>query len=283
MEAKDQHWLKRCQPLALVAGTALLAAPNEFAKSVLETRLLKAITDALDHELGGPIRIAITVDSSTDSAAPQPAPRPRPDRPQQPLAYPEPPRHGYDEGPRMRRAYPDYPAAPPRPEQGGWPQPGGGAYGHGVPAEPDSWQRPVHAYGEPDPYPQRTDWQAQPPAAEHLPAAPGRHGEAPGRGQHHREDRDERPGRPGAPASGRRRPSPASRPPGSTPSTSSTPSSSGRATGSRTPPRSRSPRRRPRRTTRCSSTASRAWARRTCCTPSGTMPAASTPAPGCGT
>ncbi|MCZ2524672.1 chromosomal replication initiator protein DnaA [Streptomyces sp. HB2AG] len=201
VEAKDQHWLKRCQPLALVAGTALLAAPNEFAKSVLETRLLKAITDALDHELGGPIRIAITVDSSTDSAAPQPAPRPRPDRPQ-PLAYPEPPRHGYDEGPRMRRAYPDYPAAPPRPEQGGWPQPGGGAYGHGVPAEPDSWQRPVHAYGEPDPYPQRTDWQAQPPAAEHLPAAPGRHGEAPGRGQHHREDRDERPGRPGAPAGG---------------------------------------------------------------------------------
>ena len=55
------------------------------------------------------------------------------------------------------------------------------------------------------------------------------------------------------------------------------------ATGSRTPPRSRSPRRRPRRTTRCSSTATPAWARPTCCTRSATTRAACSPARGCGT
>ncbi len=73
-------------------------------------------------------------------------------------------------------------------------------------------------------------------------------------------------------------PAPAGRasPPGSTRSTSSRPSSSARATGSPTPPRSRWPRRRPRRTTRCSSTATRAWARPTCCTRSGTTPGACT-------
>lgn len=36
---KDEHWIRRCQPLALVADTALLAVPNEFAKGVLEGRL----------------------------------------------------------------------------------------------------------------------------------------------------------------------------------------------------------------------------------------------------
>ena len=66
--------------------------------------------------------------------------------------------------------------------------------------------------------------------------------------------------------------------PASTRSTPSTPSSSARATGSPTPPRSRSPRRRPRPTTRCSSTATPGWARRTCCTRSGTTPSGCCPA-----
>ena len=57
VEAKDQRWLKRCQALALVADTALLAAPNEYAKGVLEGRLLPLITEALSREFGRPIRI----------------------------------------------------------------------------------------------------------------------------------------------------------------------------------------------------------------------------------
>ncbi len=39
MEAKDQQLDQACQALALVADTALLAVPNEYAKGVLEGRL----------------------------------------------------------------------------------------------------------------------------------------------------------------------------------------------------------------------------------------------------
>ncbi|TDC46930.1 chromosomal replication initiator protein DnaA [Actinomadura sp. KC345] len=54
-------WLPMVRPLALVEGTALLAAPNEFAKDALETRLRNLITQALSHELGREIRVAVTV------------------------------------------------------------------------------------------------------------------------------------------------------------------------------------------------------------------------------
>ncbi|MDT0463158.1 chromosomal replication initiator protein DnaA [Streptomyces gibsoniae] len=73
VEAKDEHWIRRCQPLALVADTALLAVPNEFAKGVLEGRLAPIVSDTLSRECGRPIRIAITVD---DSAGEPPAPAP---------------------------------------------------------------------------------------------------------------------------------------------------------------------------------------------------------------
>ncbi|WP_127354736.1 chromosomal replication initiator protein DnaA [Actinacidiphila soli] len=161
LKPKDADWLKRTQPLALVAGTAVLSAPNEFAKSVLEGRLLPLITEVLSHEFGHPVGIAIAVASGAEAeAAPQ---EPAPEFPAQSQgpAYgdeygaPEPPqpyggqhRREYDEaydrptdeGPRMRRAYPD--AGP-----GGWPprEPG-----------PDAWQqqRPggPGGYGERDPY-----------------------------------------------------------------------------------------------------------------------------------
>ncbi len=68
---KDERWIKRCQPLALVADTALLAVPNEFAKGVLEGRLAPIVSETLSRECGRPIRIAITVDSSVGE---QPAP-----------------------------------------------------------------------------------------------------------------------------------------------------------------------------------------------------------------
>ena len=45
VEVKDERWIKRCQPLALVADTALLAVPNEFAKGVLEGRLAPIVSE----------------------------------------------------------------------------------------------------------------------------------------------------------------------------------------------------------------------------------------------
>ncbi|MDX2677169.1 chromosomal replication initiator protein DnaA [Streptomyces soliscabiei] len=85
VEVKDEHWIRRCQPLALVADTALLAVPNEFAKGVLEGRLAPIVSETLSRECGRPIRIAITVD---DSAGEPPAP-PAPPVQQQPR-YEEP-------------------------------------------------------------------------------------------------------------------------------------------------------------------------------------------------
>lgn len=81
VEVKDEHWIKRCQPLALVADTALLAVPNEFAKGVLEGRLAPIVSETLSRECGRPIRIAITVDDSAGDPPPPPVP-PRYDEPE---------------------------------------------------------------------------------------------------------------------------------------------------------------------------------------------------------
>ncbi|MFE9645344.1 chromosomal replication initiator protein DnaA [Streptomyces sp. NPDC006365] len=78
VEVKDEHWIKRCQPLALVADTALLAVPNEFAKGVLEGRLAPIVSDTLSRECGRPIRIAITVDDSAGEPPPTPPAQRRP-------------------------------------------------------------------------------------------------------------------------------------------------------------------------------------------------------------
>ncbi|CAM5394429.1 chromosomal replication initiator protein [Streptomyces sp. DSM 41037] len=91
VEAKDEQWVRRCQPLALVADTALLAVPNEFAKGVLEGRLAPVVSETLSRECGRPVRIAITVDPAMgDPAPPQRYPEPPP-RPAQDRGYGYPP------------------------------------------------------------------------------------------------------------------------------------------------------------------------------------------------
>ncbi|MEW2707499.1 chromosomal replication initiator protein DnaA [Streptomyces koyangensis] len=91
VEAKDEQWVRRCQPLALVADTALLAVPNEFAKGVLEGRLAPVVSETLSRECGRPIRIAITVDPTMgDPAPPQRYPEP-PSRPAPERGYGYPP------------------------------------------------------------------------------------------------------------------------------------------------------------------------------------------------
>jgi chromosomal replication initiator protein len=63
-----QHraWVSLTRPLAIIEDTALLAAPNDFAKEVLDSRLRPLITAALSRQLGRDIRVAVTVE-------PQPA------------------------------------------------------------------------------------------------------------------------------------------------------------------------------------------------------------------
>ncbi|MER7188662.1 chromosomal replication initiator protein DnaA [Streptomyces flaveolus] len=164
VESKDEHWIRRCQPLALVADTALLAVPNEFAKGVLEGRLAPVVSETLSRECGRPIRIAITVD---DTAGDPPAPPAPPARPQPRYEEPELPspgqggsgagqsgqgthnrddyegygRHRADQLPTARPAYPqEYQ----RPEPGSWPRP----------SQQDDygWQQQRLGFPERDPY-----------------------------------------------------------------------------------------------------------------------------------
>ncbi|WP_079165534.1 chromosomal replication initiator protein DnaA [Streptomyces sp. NRRL S-31] len=172
VEAKDEHWIRRCQPLALVADTALLAVPNEFAKGVLEGRLAPIVSETLSRECGRPIRIAITVDDSAGEppapAAPQPSqPSQAPQSPQSRYEEPEPPSGPYEGYGRHRGAEqppgteprpdqlppsrqdqlptvrPAYPSEYQRPEPGAWPRPGQDEYG---------WQQPRLGFPERDPY-----------------------------------------------------------------------------------------------------------------------------------
>ncbi|GLV76903.1 chromosomal replication initiator protein DnaA [Streptomyces hygroscopicus subsp. hygroscopicus] len=142
VEAKDEHWIKRCQPLALVADTALLAVPNEFAKGVLEGRLAPIVSETLSRECGRPIRIAITVDESAgEPVVPQQLQR------EQRESYESyDGRDGYgrpapDDLPSARPAYPGY--QQPRPGPGGWPRP----------RDDYGWQQPrLGGFPESDPY-----------------------------------------------------------------------------------------------------------------------------------
>jgi chromosomal replication initiator protein len=149
VEPKDKQWLERCQPLVLVADTALLAVPNEWGKRVLEGRLAPLIVETLSHECGRPIRIAITVDDSVAGPTPPAPPIPQQHR------YQGPPHddqrqndtyddygHRPDDGmPSVRPAYPDYQQQ--RPDPGAWPR-----------TEEDlSWQQQrLSGYQDRDPY-----------------------------------------------------------------------------------------------------------------------------------
>jgi chromosomal replication initiator protein len=66
---RPQHkaWIGLTRPVGLVEDTALLAAPNHFAREYLENRLRPMIAAALTEELGRDIRVAVTVEHDTDA------------------------------------------------------------------------------------------------------------------------------------------------------------------------------------------------------------------------
>ncbi|MFE4536803.1 chromosomal replication initiator protein DnaA [Streptomyces scopuliridis] len=178
VEPKDKQWIERCQPLALVADTALLAVPNEWGKRVLEGRLAPLISETLSHECGRPIRIAITVDDSAADPTPPAPPVPQQHRYQGPSHDEQRQTDTYDgyghrpsdDGmPSVRPAYPDYQQQ--RPDPGAWPrtqedlswqQPRPGAYQDRDPYATAHQQQPQHDYRQPQgpehsPYEQHSD------------------------------------------------------------------------------------------------------------------------------
>jgi chromosomal replication initiator protein len=68
LTAQQRAFVTLTSPLGLVGDTALVAAPNEFTKDVLETRLRPLVVNAISELLGQPVRLAVTVDPSLASA-----------------------------------------------------------------------------------------------------------------------------------------------------------------------------------------------------------------------
>ena len=79
-----QAWTALIRPLAVVADTVVLAAPHDYAKTVLETKLRPALADALAAEIGREVTVAVSVErpatdaesaadaNQTDAAATEP-------------------------------------------------------------------------------------------------------------------------------------------------------------------------------------------------------------------
>jgi chromosomal replication initiator protein len=59
---QQRAFVRLTKPVGLLDGTALLAAPNDLTKEVLEQRMRETITDLLAEQLGHPVRLAVTVD-----------------------------------------------------------------------------------------------------------------------------------------------------------------------------------------------------------------------------
>ena len=89
LSAQQRAFLRLTRPLGLIDGTALLAAPSEFAKDAIERILRRPISDALGRHLGFAVNLAVVVDVDAASGGtevpdppgtvrPQPAPAPAP-------------------------------------------------------------------------------------------------------------------------------------------------------------------------------------------------------------
>ncbi|MGX5656107.1 chromosomal replication initiator protein DnaA [Geodermatophilus nigrescens] len=70
--------LNLTRPVGLVGGTAVLAAPNEFTQTVLESRMRRVLAEALSEQLGRDIGVAIQLEDAPAGAAEPEAPTRRP-------------------------------------------------------------------------------------------------------------------------------------------------------------------------------------------------------------
>jgi chromosomal replication initiator protein len=164
-----QHraWLSMTRPLGLVNDTVVLAAPNEFAKDVLESKLRPLIAHALSQEFGHPMRVAVMVDplaAEADGGAPRqegypqgpPPSYPQSNGPQQGYGQPAQPQHR--QGLDSQRPYPPAPGHPqlstdfpqPQPQQ----RPAQYPFSYGVeePAQPYSQGEPPQPERRGQPY-----------------------------------------------------------------------------------------------------------------------------------
>ncbi|MEB3370712.1 chromosomal replication initiator protein DnaA [Saccharopolyspora mangrovi] len=77
LSPQQRAWMRVTRPIGLLDGTALLAAPSDFAKEAIERALRDPITDALSRRLGRDVSLAVKVDTAVPAptrpvAAPAP-------------------------------------------------------------------------------------------------------------------------------------------------------------------------------------------------------------------
>jgi len=70
LSPQQRAWMRVTRPIGLLDGTALLAAPSDFAKEAIERALRDPITAALSRRLGKAVSLAVKV----DAAVPRPVP-----------------------------------------------------------------------------------------------------------------------------------------------------------------------------------------------------------------
>ncbi|MFT7835313.1 chromosomal replication initiator protein DnaA [Saccharothrix sp. BKS2] len=72
LSPQQRAWMRVTRPIGLLDGTALLAAPSDFAKEAIERALREPITAALSRRLGRAVSLAVKVDSPEPLTAPIP-------------------------------------------------------------------------------------------------------------------------------------------------------------------------------------------------------------------
>jgi chromosomal replication initiator protein len=70
LSPQQRAWMRVTRPIGLLDGTALLAAPSDFAKEAIERALRDPITDALSRRLGRPVSLAVKVDAVVPNPGP---------------------------------------------------------------------------------------------------------------------------------------------------------------------------------------------------------------------
>ncbi|WHT19521.1 chromosomal replication initiator protein DnaA [Crossiella sp. CA-258035] len=70
LSPQQRAWMRVTRPIGLLDGTALLAAPSDFAKDAIERALREPITAALSRHLGRDVSLAVKVDNAPLSPAP---------------------------------------------------------------------------------------------------------------------------------------------------------------------------------------------------------------------
>src|SRR6476659_6052722 len=71
LSPQQNAMLNLTRPLGLVQDTAVLAAPNEFTQTVLESRMRRVLSEALSERFGRDIRVAVQLEDAPQGREPE--------------------------------------------------------------------------------------------------------------------------------------------------------------------------------------------------------------------